>query len=102
MVLFGCMCVELRWEKNIVAAPEILRPLETSQCAARTWKKGEVSDPRIPEDKEDARSSAMTYCTRVLKGRVEVPGKKEGTQAERNKQELRPLTAVLAHWHDSV
>lgn len=64
-----------------MAAPEILSVPETSQYGNGTGKQGEVRVPRISEDKDYARSSAMTYCTRVLKGGVQVPGKNEDTQA---------------------
>lgn len=95
------MCgIEMR---KTPAVPEILSLLETSQYGNGTRKKGEVRDPRISEDKDYARSSAMTYCTRALKGGVQVPGKNEDTEAERNKRKLWPLTEMSsAHWHNFI
>lgn len=61
--------------------PETLSPLETSQYENGTRNKGEVRACKISEDKDYARSSElfMKYCTRVLNGGIEAPGKNEDT-----------------------
>ena len=64
--------------------PETLSPLETFQYENENRNTGEVRAFRISEDKDCARSSGLftTCCTRVVEGRIDAPGKNEGTQRE--------------------